>query len=363
MRKNDHNDIRINTHSVSLKMYIAIFSAVMFVFSIFTVVYTILNSTENIHLYVKIGTMIVFIMIVSLITLFLFEYFRKLFFMKPIKLIQNVTKQVASGDFSIHIDPQRNDGLIDEFEVIYQDLNAMITELASVEILRQDFVSNVSHELKTPLAIIQNYVVFLQDQSISQDERLLYTNKIVDVTNRLSLLVSTILQLNQFENQKPNFKPSAFNLSEQISRCALKYEAIWTDKNIDMNIELDQDISILADEKILDVVWDNLISNALKFTGENGSITVQSCVYQDELKVKIKDNGIGISKNGQKHIFDKFYQDDISHATKGNGLGLALVKKILTIMNCRITVKSEPEKGAEFTVIFDKSMIIKDESQ
>jgi len=359
MKKNDHNDTRINTHSMSLKMYIAIFSAVMFVFSIFTIVYSLLNNAENVHLYAKIGTMILFIMIVSVITLFLFEYFRKLFFMRPIKLIQNVTKQVASGDFSIHIDPQRNDGLIDEFEVIYQDLNAMISELASVEILRQDFVSNVSHELKTPLAIIQNYVVFLQDPDISRDERSLYINKIVDVTNRLSLLISTILQLNQFENQKPSFKPTVFNLSEQISRCALKYETIWAEKNIEMNIVLNQDISIFADERMLDIVWDNLISNALKFTRDRGTVSIQSLLNNDELVVKITDTGIGISKNGQKHIFDKFYQDDISHATKGNGLGLALVKKILTLMNCRIAVNSMRNKGTEFSVIFDKGMIVK----
>jgi len=357
MSQNNHNDSRINTHSMSFKMYFAVFSAVMLVFSIFTIVYFLLDNAPNIHIAVKVITMILFIMIISIVTLFMFEYFRKLFFMKSIRLIQDVTKKVAQGDFSIHIEPQRTDGLIDEFEVIYEDLNAMISELDSVEMLRQDFVSNVSHELKTPLAIIQNYATALQSEHLSEEEMHVYSEKIVDVTKRLSVLISTILQLNKFENQKPTIKKTAFNLSEQINRCALKYESIWQDKNIEPIINVDQDIVLFTDEEMLDIVWDNLISNALKFTENNGTLTIESAFDKDKLLLKFKDNGIGISENAQKHIFDKFYQEDISHATKGNGLGLPLAKKILDILNCHIDVESKIGEGTTFSIHINHELI------
>lgn len=310
-----------------------------------------------------IASQLTFINLLTICLLLLFEYFRRQYYGKPLRLIGKATKEVANGNFSVQIKPQRKDGRKDEFEVIYEDFNTMVGELASVEMLKQDFILNVSHELKTPLATIQAYAVSLQSDTLTRKEHDAYARKIAEASKQLSVLVSNILQMKRLENQKIMPQTKLFNLSEQICRCTLNCETIWNEKNIHMEIDLDQNIILNCDEELLDIVWNNLISNALKFTDANGIVAITAKIENEYIVVSVRDNGIGISTPAIGYIFDKFYQEDTSHATQGNGLGLALVKRIIILLNGTITVDSTLVLGSLFTVIFNKNMLYHEDTK
>lgn len=272
------------------------------------------------------------------------------FIVKPVKQLSDAAKKVAEGDFSVKLEPMRNSKKIDEFNVLFENFNTMVSELASTEILKKDFVSNVSHELKTPLSVIQNLSAMLQSDGLTDEERKEYAVKIHEATKRLSSLVTNILQLSRLENQKIVASKATYNLSEQLCRCIINYEQVWESKNIEINTEFNQEIEICSDESLLDIVWNNLLSNALKFTPENGEVNITAKTESGYVTVAVEDSGCGISEHDIKHVFDKFYQADTSHATKGNGLGLALVKEIMNLLKCEISVQSTLGKGTRFTV-------------
>lgn len=271
------------------------------------------------------------------------------FIIKPLDLVRKTARKVAAGDFSVRL-PLRKDKKIDEFTVLYNDFNLMVAELASTQMLKNDFVANVSHEIKTPLAVIQNFSTMLQSDGLSEEERKLYAKKINDATKNLSSLTTDILALSRLENQKIVVNKKKYNLSEQLFRCSLNFEQIWEEKNIDISIDCDAGITVLSDEQLLDIVWNNLLSNAFKFTAQNGEVTVNACKENNRIIVSVADSGCGINECHLQHIFDKFYQADSSHKTKGNGLGLALVREILSITKGEIKVESTPGKGSRFTV-------------
>ena len=251
--------------------------------------------------------------------------------------------------------PMRRDGKKDEFEVLFEDFNTMVEELASTEMMKNDFVSNVSHELKTPLAVIQNYATILQSEELSEAEQKEYSRKIGQAVSRLSVLVTNILQVNRLENQKicPTLHP--FNISEALSRCILNYDTLLSEKDIDLKVNLDQCLLLNSDENLLDMVWNNLLSNAVKFTPEHGHIKVMLRRENDFVSVSVADDGCGMDRETIRHIFDKFYQGDTSHATQGNGLGLALVKRIVDLLGGSVAVESAPQKGSVFTIRFSIS--------
>ncbi len=291
-----------------------------------------------------------FVILSSGILVFVIWIIYRQFIIKPLDKVRLAAKQVAAGDFSARIPQHRKDGKKDEFQILYDDFNMMATELASTEIMKTDFISNVSHELKTPISVIQNFSAMLQSEGITDDERKQYALKIHAATKRLSILVTDILQLSRFENQKIVANKKSYNLSEQLCRCMLGFEQVWEDKNIELNSDLDDGLELNLDENLLDIVWNNLISNALKFTPENGTVEIMAKKSDGYAVVTVKDNGCGMSDHDVKHIFDKFYQADTSHATKGNGLGLALVKEIITLIQGEITVDSSQGIGSVFTV-------------
>ncbi len=291
-----------------------------------------------------------FVILSSGILVFVIWIIYRQFIIKPLDKVRLAAKQVAAGDFSARIPQHRKDGKKDEFQILYDDFNMMATELASTEIMKTDFISNVSHELKTPISVIQNFSAMLQSEGITDDERKQYALKIHAATKRLSILVTDILQLSRFENQKIVANKKSYNLSEQLCRCMLGFEQVWEDKNIELNSDLDDGLELNSDENLLDIVWNNLISNALKFTPENGTVEIMAKKSDGYAVVTVKDNGCGMSDHDVKHIFDKFYQADTSHATKGNGLGLALVKEIITLIQGEITVDSSQGIGSVFTV-------------
>ena len=229
----------------------------------------------------------------------------------------------------------------------------MTAELAGVETLRTDFISNVSHEIKTPLAVIQNYGTMLQSGALTEEQRKEYAKAITEQTKKLTDLISNILKLNRLENQQIYPEMKRYNLTEQICECLLLFEYAWEKKNIEIETDIEEDVMVYQDAELLSLVWNNLFSNAIKFSDENGKVTVRIKHENDKVSVSVSDSGCGISPEIGRHIFEKFYQGDTSHATQGNGLGLALVKRVIDIVGGNISVQSVVGEGTTFTVLLD----------
>ena len=240
----------------------------------------------------------------------------------------------------------RADGL----DEIIDCFNKMAEELSGVETLRTDFISNESHELKTPIAVMQNYGTLLQQPDLSEEDRMTYAKAISEACRRLSGLVTNILKLNKLENRQIYPSAATYKLDEQICECLLEFENVWEGKEIELETDIAEDVEICADPELLSLVWNNLFSNAFKFTDNGGRVCVTLKAEDGYAIVSVADTGCGISPEVGKHIFEKFYQGDTSHATQGNGLGLALVKKILQLENGRVTVANCPQGGVRFTV-------------
>lgn len=269
---------------------------------------------------------------------------------KPVKRIQKGISRVIKGDFTTRIEYIKGKDSNNEFDMIITGLNKMIEELSGVETLRTDFIANVSHELKTPLAVMQNYGTLLQSPELSEKQRIEYGKAIQEQTKRLSNLVMNILKLNKLENQQIYPNVEKYYLGEQLCECMLEFESVWEDKKIEIDIDIDEEVQIEADKELLSLVWINLLSNALKFTNAKGKVFLS--LHKDEqfVYVQVKDTGCGMSVETGKNIFKKFYQGDTSHATKGNGLGLALVKRVMDICGGEISVSSQLGEGSIFTV-------------
>lgn len=265
---------------------------------------------------------------------------------KPIRRIIKVVEKIMSGDFSARI-PLRGEN---SFNVIADYINKMAEELSGIETLRTDFVANVSHELKTPLSIIQNYGTMLQAPDLSEKDRMGYAKTITASSKRLADLITNILKLNRLENQQIFPEKRVYNLGEQLCECMLNFESAWEEKDIDINTDIEDGVLVSSDPELLSLVWNNLISNAVKFTDNGGTVSLSLKTEGELAVVEVSDTGCGISPEVGKHIFEKFYQGDTSHATKGNGLGLALIKRVADITGCEIAVASEVGKGSVFTV-------------
>lgn len=264
----------------------------------------------------------------------------------PIVEISEASMKVAKGDFSIRVD---EDSRSEEVRQMSKNFNIMTHQLASTEILRNDFISNVSHEFKTPLSAIEGYATLLQSKSMTEEKKEAYTTKIIENTKRLSLLCENILQISRLESKKLNFEEKLFSLDELIREVVILYEKDWSDKNITIDIDLGT-FNFYGSKELIFQIWQNLLENAIKFTDKNGRITITLEQIANELCVSIKDNGIGMNEETRKRVFEKFYQGDTSHKTEGNGLGLALIKKIIDLYNGRIEIVSELGKGSNFLV-------------
>lgn len=275
---------------------------------------------------------------------------RKITVERPVKKILDATEKITQGDFSIRITDSRFLYTQNEFDVIIQNLNKMAEELGSIETLRTDFISNVSHELKTPLAQMQNYATLLKSPDLSEEKRQEYANAIMTSTKSLSNLITNILKLNKLENQQifPEFKE--YDLGEQLCECLLNFETVWEQKNIEIETDIAEEIMVYSDPELLSLVWNNLLSNAFKFTEDSGKVSVSLTADDDYISVLVTDTGCGMTKTTGEHIFDKFYQGETSHSVQGNGLGLALVKRVVDIVKAKISVQSELGKGSAFTV-------------
>lgn len=275
---------------------------------------------------------------------------RKFMVDRPVKKIVKAAEQIMKGDFSVRIPPMRNLDTDSGFDVIADYFNQMAEELSGTETLRTDFIANVSHELKTPLAVIQNYGTLLQQPGLPEAQRMEYAKSVTDASRRLANLITNILKLNKLENQQIYPKMETYNLGEQLCECLLTFEEIWEEKNLEIETAVAEEVMVKADAELLSLVWNNLFSNAIKFTEPHGKVSLSLQAQGDFAVVQVSDTGCGIPPQVGKHIFEKFYQGDTSHATQGNGLGLALVKRVMDIMGGDISVSSQVGKGSTFTV-------------
>lgn len=275
---------------------------------------------------------------------------RRLTVDKPIRMIHEATKRMTEGDLSARIDTSDFKVFSEDFNGIAEDFNLMAEELSNTGALRTDFVSNVSHELKTPLAVIRNYAKMLQSDNLTDEQRVEYAQGIDRATQRMTALITNILKMNKLENQQISPKVQEYDLTEQVAECLLSFDDALEQKQIDLQCEMDDRILVNADPELLTLVWNNLLSNAVKFTPEGGTVRVSVRPEKEWAVVSVEDTGCGMDQETGKRIFDKFYQGDTSHATEGNGLGLALVKRVVDLTGGQISVQSKIGQGSTFTV-------------
>lgn len=272
-------------------------------------------------------------------------------FFKPIRIVSDAINRVAQGDFSVQIDSSK---FKNEMKNLANDLNKMITELNSIEVMRSDFVSNVSHEFRAPLSSIQGYVTLLSNPTLDTEQRNEYFTKLSESVRQLSGLVDNVLKLSRLESQNIVSETKLFSLDEQLRQAVIMFEQQWSQKKIWLDLNLPE-CEYNGNEELLNQIWVNLIGNAIKFTDENGEIGISIDNSQkDFVIVTIADNGVGMSDDVKAHIFEKFYQADTSRKAEGNGLGLALVKTVADLTNAVVSVESELGKGSKFTVKLPK---------
>ena len=275
-------------------------------------------------------------------------------YQEPLERLSCAATKVSSGDFSVYLRPEHTSDKADWLDELIDNFNKMVEELGSIETLKTDFFSDVSHEFKTPLTVIYSNAEMLKNDRALTEEQQEYIDNILYSTKRLSNLIQNMLKLNKLEKQTILPVASDYDVCAQLCECAVQYEDAWEQKNIDFEASLDDYAMVHADSELMELVWSNLFSNAVKFTPDGGTITLSETTDDNNVIISISDTGCGMDEQAIKHIFDKFYQGDSSHSTHGNGLGLALVKRILELSDATITVKSVPQSGSTFTVTIPK---------
>lgn len=353
------NKKQMNRHRwfVSIQRYLIFFLLMAFVITCCMMLFlTVISRTAGVvwtQNYVELAAKITFVNVIflSLVCTVIDGIRRKIMVERPVRQIIQAAEQIMKGDFSVRIPAYHSIDSTDGFDVIAEYFNKMAKELSGTESLRTDFIANVSHELKTPLSVIQNYGTMLQQPGLSEEKRLEYAKAVTEASRRLANLITNILKLNKLENQQifPVAKP--YDLGEQLCECLLSFEHAWESKDLDIETDIEENVRVNTDEELLSLVWNNLFSNAIKFTEPHGKVSLTLKRQGEEAVVSVTDTGCGISPEVGKHIFEKFYQGDTSHATQGNGLGLALVKRVIDIVGGDISVSSEVGKGSTFTVI------------
>lgn len=276
--------------------------------------------------------------------------FVSMFLLKPIGNLQSAMYKVAKGDLEVQITEKNK---IEEIENINHSFNIMIKELGANNEMQKDFISNVSHEFKTPLSAIEGYATLLQDDSLSKEERDEYINEIISTTTLMSDLVSNILLLSKIENQSIEFAKENFYLDEQIRKVVVMLEPKWSEKGLQIDANINK-VQTFSNKSMLIHVWRNLIENAIKFSPKNGKITINLKEEGEKIIFSVADEGKGIKEEEKEFIFNKFYQADSSRKQEGNGLGLALVKKIMEAVGGAVVVENVVPNGCKFTITLQK---------
>ncbi len=340
----------------SLRSYVAFFLLMSFVITccLLLFLHTLSNSMEITYTErgIRFAAILTFgnVILLSLLCTVIDGVRRQFMVERPVRRIVQGAEKLMRGNFTARIEPYHGIDSRAGFDTIIDYFNRMAEELSGVETLRTDFIANVSHELKTPLAVMQNYSTMLQSPDLTDEQRMEYAKAITEQSRRLANLITNILKLNRLENQQIYPAAKRYNLGEQLAECLLNFESTWEKKNIDIETDIEEEVFVESDDELLSLVWNNLFSNALKFTEPGGTVSVTLKTEGAYAAVRVADTGCGISLETGKHIFEKFYQGDTSHATQGNGLGLALVKRVVGIVGGDISVESEVGKGSTFTV-------------
>ena len=297
-------------------------------------------SQDEISTHILIG---IFIVIVGGAT----AWFVNKVLLSPIKRLSEAMDEVANGNFDIYLESSNR---MKEIKNMYEKFNIMTKELRSTEILQSDFVSNVSHEIKTPITSIEGYTMLLQSEETTEEEKQVFIEKILFNTRRLSELIGNILLLSKIDNQAIETKKKKFRLDEQIRQSILLLEPKWQKKEIAFDVDLEA-VTYEGNENLLQHVWNNLIDNAVKFNAKGGLVVMRLRKEEDNYVFVIEDEGPGIPEEYQQKVFHKFYQADDSRKQEGSGLGLALVKKIVDLYHGEIEIENLPQKGCRFTII------------
>lgn len=295
------------------------------------------ESTEEL---LQIMLSILVFMAITMIVLFIFLVFLGRFPLKPVNKFINHINALASGDFKARLHFGRLLSSHKTFREIEESVNELAEELENTEMLRQDFVNNFSHEFKTPIVSIAGLAKLVNKGNLTDEEKKAYLLAIEEESLRLANMATNVLHLTKIENQTILTDVKEFNLSEQIRTCVLLLEEQWSKKSIDLQLDFEE-YELEANEELLKQVFINLIDNAIKFSPEGGTVSIEIEQIVSHLSVVIKNGGKEIPKNSLEKIWNKFYQADESHATKGNGIGLAIVKKIVSLHQGHISVKSE----------------------
>lgn len=270
--------------------------------------------------------------------------------LKPLKELTTATKEIAAGNFNIQVDNVLNPfNQSSELGTLVDGFNNMASELKSTEMFRNDFIHNFSHEFKTPIISIRGFARQLYQGNLTPEQEHEFAKIIMDESEQLANMSSNVLLLTKLEHQGIVTDKTHFSLDEQLRNCLILFEEQWSAKNLNLDLDLEE-ITIFQNAEILSHVWKNIISNAIKFSKQNGFLNIKCKRTVDHIHISIEDTGAGMTEETMKQIFDKFYQGDTSHATPGNGLGLPLTKQIVEVMGGKIFVKSTYGKGSTFTV-------------
>lgn len=329
------------------------FIVIAFIIQIAVLVYEYIRTrTDNKALIAVLILIVIFILSAFCVIFDLIR--RKITVQSPTEKILEATQKIAEGDFNTRLEITHEYSKYNQYDLIMENLNLMAAELGKNEVLKMDFISNLSHEIKTPLAVIQNSAELLQNETLggenlSKDERERATKSLITACKRVTNLISNILKLNKLENQQLQEKKERFNLTEALAECVLQYENAIESKGLELECDF-EDVTAVSSKSLLDIVWSNLISNAVKFTESGGKIKVTLKKSGENAKITVEDTGAGMTPEAGSRIFEKFYQADGSHKQEGNGLGLALVKRVIDILGGEISVHSELGNGSVFTI-------------
>lgn len=341
-------DPRVTAPLLSWKTALILFGIVYILILIQAVIFDALWD----HILAMAGVLLNYVVCVCILLTVLVGLFWRYVIGRMIRRIAAAAQKVAAGDFSVQVESGRKDGKKNEIDVLIEDFNKMIRELAGNEMLKSDFIANVSHEIKTPLSVIQSYSKAIKDGCDTPEQQEKYIDTVIEASEKLNAMITNILKLSKLENQQIFPEPETYQLGEQLRWCALGFMEKWQEKDIGFEINV-ADVVVHYDMSLLELVWNNLLSNAVKFTDRGGHISLTSEVKEDVVYVTVRDSGCGMDQETTARVFEKFYQGDTSHAAEGNGLGLALAKKVVDIAGGKISVESAPGEGTAFTVELD----------
>lgn len=316
--------------------------------AIFSILYGILASQEiSVNAFLLIAAMTLSSVIIGIVL----AAFAPKFVFKRLSRISEGMREISRGNFKTRLPESDKADALSEFGELERSFNQMASELDGLEIFKNDFINNFSHEFKTPIVSLRGFARQLQIGNLTEEQKKEYIDIIVTESERLAKMSSNVLLLSKLENQQIVSDQTEFYLDEQIRACILLLEKDWTDKEIELDIDLNP-ITYTFNEEMLSHVFINLFSNAVKFTPQGGIISCRLYKKGTEIIFEIKDSGIGMSEETISRIFEKFYQGDTSHTGLGNGIGLNIVSRIVTLANGKITVESRPSMGSTFTVTF-----------